>query len=225
MAPGRTGMTWPPALPFATVLSRARTHDQRALSLLYHRFLPVVYRYVLARVGTIHQAEDVTSDTFFAVLEGIGQTRAEDELGFAAWILGIARNQVALHFRRQRARPETALDLPNDAQPYEPTTTAIEGDPLAIITARESWQEVVAALAHLTDEQRTVVLYRCVLGYSATEVGQLMGKQAGTVRALQFRALASLARLLRGTLGDESGTLLHRAASRPEGGKGHAVGR
>jgi RNA polymerase sigma-70 factor, ECF subfamily len=205
-------MTWPPALPFATVLSRARTHDQRALSLLYHRFLPVVYRYVLARVGTIHQAEDVTSDTFFAVLEGIGQTRAEDELGFAAWLLGIARNQVALHFRRQRARPETALDLPN------------EGDPLAIITARESWQEVVAALAHLTDEQRTVVLYRCVLGYSAAEVGQLMGKQAGTVRALQFRALASLARLL-GGLGGGAWDHASGAAPRQEGSKGHAARR
>ncbi|HEV8194692.1 MAG TPA: sigma factor-like helix-turn-helix DNA-binding protein, partial [Ktedonobacterales bacterium] len=71
-----------------------------------------------------------------------------------------------------------------------------EDDPLAIITARESWGTVVAALNRLTEEQRTVVLYRCVLDYSAEEVADLLDKQPGTIRALQFRALASLARHL-----------------------------
>ena len=190
---GRTGMTWPPALPFSTVLSGARALEPRAISLLYHRFLPVVYRFVLSRVGDIHLAEDLTSETFFAVLEGVAGTRAEDELGFAAWVLGIARNRIAMHFRRQRSRPETALDLTDDLPLY---AAPDDGDPLTILTARESWHEVVAALARLTEDQRTVVLYRCVLGYSAEEVGALLGKQAGTVRGLQFRALASLARLL-----------------------------
>jgi hypothetical protein len=41
-----------------------------------------------------------------------------------------------------------------------------------------------------------VVLYRCVLGYSAEEVADLLDKHPGTIRALQFRALASLARHL-----------------------------
>lgn len=216
------GLTWPPALPFATVLARARALDQRSVSLLYHRFLPVVYRFILARVGDVHQAEDLTSETFFAVLEGIARTRAEDELAFAAWILGIARNQVAMHFRRQRTHRETALDLREEAQPF---TAADEGDPLAIITARESWHEVVAALAQLTEEQRTVVLYRCVLGYSAEEVGQLMGKQAGTVRALQFRALASLARLLGAAPSAPHGKEPRRAGIPRERSKGHAAGR
>ncbi|MGZ3603003.1 MAG: RNA polymerase sigma factor, partial [Ktedonobacterales bacterium] len=63
-------------------------------------------------------------------------------------------------------------------------------------TARESWSEVVRALNLLTEEQRSVVLYRCVLGYPTDDVARLMEKQPGTIRALQFRALASLARHL-----------------------------
>ena len=55
---------------------------------------------------------------------------------------------------------------------------------------------MAAALGRLTEEQRSVLLYRCVLGYSAEEVGQLLGKQAGAIRAVQLRALASLASLL-----------------------------
>jgi RNA polymerase sigma-70 factor, ECF subfamily len=190
---GQRSMTWPPAMPFASVLERARALDRTAVGRLYTRFLPVVYRYVLARVGETPTAEDLTSETFFAMIEGIGATRATDELRFAAWLLGIARNQVAMHFRRVRIQPVVS-DL---ARHEEQLALGGEGDPLDIITARESWHEVVAALQRLTEEQRTVVLYRCVLGFSTDEVANMMGKTAGTVRALQFRALHALARLLR----------------------------
>jgi RNA polymerase sigma factor (sigma-70 family) len=190
---GGAGMTWPPAQPFALVLDRARALDSAAVGQLYSRFLPVVYRFVLARVSDVHIAEDLTSDTFFAMVEQIGSTRAQDELSFAAWLLGIARNKVLMHYRRRKTGPTFAPELDDEAHP---TAYAEEDDPLAIITAKESWSEVVVALNQLTEEQRTVVLYRCVLGYSTDEVAQLMEKKPGTIRALQFRALASLARLL-----------------------------
>jgi RNA polymerase sigma-70 factor (ECF subfamily) len=190
----RSGMTWPPALPFAEIIRRARAADDYALTLLYRRFLPVVYRFILARISDTPTAEDITSETFFAVIERIGETRAQDELAFAAWTLGIARNQVATYYRRQRARPTSRLDEPDGE--YDLYTAAGEGDPLNIITARERWAEVVGALNQLTEDQRNVLLYRVILGYSAEDVGALLNKQAGAVRALQFRALASLARIL-----------------------------
>jgi len=187
-------MTWPPSLPFETALARAKSLDERSLSLLYTRFLPVIYRFHLARLGDSHLAEDLTAETFMAMVEQIPRVRAEEELTFAAWLLGIARHKQLMFFRARRSRPAPVYGVPEDVPLY---TSADEDDPLAVLTARESWSEVVAALNELTEEQRNVVLYRCVLGYSAEEVGDLLGKQAGAVRALQFRALASLARHLR----------------------------
>jgi RNA polymerase sigma-70 factor, ECF subfamily len=184
---------WLPELPFASVLARARALDHGALSLLYSRYLPVVRLYVLGRVGDVHLAEDVTSETFLAMVDAIERVRADVEPAFAAWLLGIARNKVADHYRRQAALPTTQ----GMAAPWEePTAQAEAGDPLNVVTARESWAEVVAALQRLTEEQRMVVLYRCVLGYATEDVARLMGRQPGAVRALQFRALASLARFL-----------------------------
>ena len=207
-----TGMTWPPTLPFSLALARARALDQSALGMLYRRFMPVVYRYVLARVSAPPVAEDVTSETFLAVVTGIGAMRAEDELAFAAWLLGIARNKVATHFRRRHAQPDTR-ELP--AEEAHPATVADEGDPLAVITARESWAEVVAALNQLTEEQRAVILYRCLLGYSTEDVARLLERQPNAIRALQFRGLASLARLLK--IGDD--------VAQEQGGTGDAAGR
>src|SRR5262249_53973120 len=150
---------------------RARALDQASIALLYKRCLPVVYRYVLSRVSDIPQAEDITSDTFFAMIESIKTTRAQDELSFIAWMLGIARNKVALHFRRLRGQPEIQHELPEGAEPF---ATAEEDDPLTIIASRESWSEVVQALNRLTKEQQAVVLYRCVLGYSTEDVARLL---------------------------------------------------
>ncbi|HET9109773.1 MAG TPA: sigma-70 family RNA polymerase sigma factor [Ktedonobacterales bacterium] len=186
-------MTWPPALPFDQALKRAQAADQQAMGMIYKRFLPVVYRFTLGRVGDVHAAEDITSETFFVIVERIRETRAHDELTFVAWALGIARNQIAMHFRRLKSRPTSQLSDEND---FAAGRLPDERDPLDVITARESLAEVVTALDKLTEEQRSVILYRCVLGYSAEDVGQLLGKQAGAIRALQFRALASLARLL-----------------------------
>src|SRR5487761_2022620 len=182
------GMTWPPALPFEQALRQAQAADQYAMGLLYKRFLPVVYRYVLARVSDTHTAEDLTSETFFAIVEHIRETRAHDELTFVAWALGIARKQIAMHFRRLHARPLTQLSADDAAELVGRQPE--DRDPLDVITARESWAEVVAALNRITEEQRSVILYRCVLGYSADDVAVLLDKQPGAIRALQFRALA-----------------------------------
>ena len=192
---GANGMIWPTSEPFEEVLQRSREADHQALSLLYRRFLPVVYRYILVRIGDPHYAEDLTSDTFFAMVEGITGTRASDELSFAAWLLGIARNKVAMHFRRLRTRVEVWQDeLASSSADIQ--AVGDEDDPLTIITARESWATVADALARLTEEQRTVVLYRCVLGFSTEDVATLLEKRPKAIRALQSRALASLARHL-----------------------------
>ena len=77
-----------------------------------------------------------------------------------------------------------------------------------MVAIRERWSEIVEALQFLTEEQRTVVVYRCALGYSTTEVAEMLGKPENAVRGLQFRALASLSRHLAAAerrQGDQSG--------------------
>lgn len=58
---------------FAQIIHQARLHDEDALVTLYQRALPMVYRYVLARLGQADLAEDVVSDVFLVMVEAIGQ--------------------------------------------------------------------------------------------------------------------------------------------------------
>jgi RNA polymerase sigma-70 factor, ECF subfamily len=178
---------------FAQVLEQARALDKAALATIYQRYVPLIYRYIAARVRDTHVTEDLTSEVFVNAVTNIAGLRADDELTFAAWLLRIARNVVFGHYRKSRARPPVgSVERIAD----EPAASAEAGDPLDVVTAREDWSEVVVALHQLTEDQRNVLLYRTVLGYTTDEVARLLGKRTGTIRALQFRALASLARLL-----------------------------
>jgi RNA polymerase sigma-70 factor, ECF subfamily len=204
-------------LGFEAILGRAHALDRDALGALYDRYLPGIYRFVLGRVGDPHLAEDLTADTFLAMVESIERARAEDELSFAAWLFGIARNKVAVHMRRRSIRGRVAPEVEMDAE--EPLAAAEADDPLSIVIARERWAKVSAELDQLTEEQRDVLLYRCVLGYETEEVALLLGRQPGAIRALQFRALSTLARRLSASATDPLLMALRGTQDRPAPGR------
>ena len=197
-APSGQGNDWPYDVPFPVTLERARTRANptkadEALTRIYDHFQPIIYRYIIMRIADVPTAEDLTSETFFAMVERIGETRANDLRTFAGWMIGIAHNQVASHFRRQKSRHVTHLDTSVEDRLIEPSASS---DPERVIAGRESWEEFVAAFNELTEDQRTILVYRTIGECSAEDVGRRVNKQAGAVRALQFRALATLNRIL-----------------------------
>jgi RNA polymerase sigma factor (sigma-70 family) len=85
---------------------------------LYDRYVERIYRYHLARTGCPAEAEDLTSETFRAALEGLDRCRPEQA---AAWLVGIARHKQADQLRRsgrvvsleallERAAPPPAVE-------------------------------------------------------------------------------------------------------------------
>jgi RNA polymerase sigma-70 factor (ECF subfamily) len=90
-------------------------------------------------------------------------------------------------FRSRYRHPELQTsDVP-------PTGTT---DPLDAIDQRLRLDEISDALSQLTEDQRNVVLNRLVLGLDLEETSKLMGKNVGSIKALQHRALARLAKIL-----------------------------
>ena len=70
-----------------------------------------VSRYLLVRVGNVDDAQDLTSQTFMAVMEGLPRFRQQTP--FVVWLLGIARHKAADHFpaRRPEQDLQTAVAL------------------------------------------------------------------------------------------------------------------
>ena len=151
-------------------LVRQAQQDLEAFTALYHRYVDRIYRYLLVRVGNVADAQDLTSQTFLAAMEGLPGYRSYHP--FAAWLFGIARHKVADHFRRRR--PEAALDT---------AVAVFDGgrEPDELVGERLQMEQVARKLNTLSAG-----------GLEVNEIGTIMHKQEPAVRMLIHRGLRDL---------------------------------
>ena len=172
-------------------LARAAARDTCAFAALYRRHVPSVYRYLMARVGDVQDAQDLTAETFLAALRHVGRFRGQGTL--IAWLLTIAHHAAADHFRC--TRPDVPLTEVEDVP--DPAGSA---DDAAFRHFDQA--QVLDALRRLRPERAEAVVLRVVLELSVAETGLVMGKSEAAVKMLVHRALADLRRHLT-TLAEE----------------------
>lgn len=184
------------------MIEQARRRDEEALVALYQRALPIIYRYVLARLGRPDLVEDVVADVFLVMVESIGDLRAGHEAGFYAWLIQIAQGKIARALSRQQRNQARLVSLSwtseggDENQEAALMATDIESDPAALQEWHETLEELGLALGSLTTEQQVVVIGRFLAGQSIEDLARALNKKPGSVRALQFRALETLAERL-----------------------------
>lgn len=161
--------------------------DVDAVGRLYDALLGPIYRYVALRVWRREDAEDLTQIVFERIVASLPRYRHNGR-PFEAWAFRIARNAIIDHRRRER-----------DHEPLGPANEPVDVDGLESITLRgEEVRELRAAIADLTPDQQEALALRYAAGLSADEAAQVMGRRAGTVRGLTFRAIGRLRKRLNG---------------------------
>jgi RNA polymerase sigma-70 factor (ECF subfamily) len=175
-----------------SVIAACQRGDAGAVARLYDLYADRIYRYVLARTGDSHAAEDLTADVFLRVVQHVQRFKLDASRpasSVSAWLYRIAGNLVVDHHRARRRRPE--VDIVDDA-----SMVAEGADPGRHVERREALERLSGALEKLTEDQRLVVTAKFGEGMSNAETAAMLGKTEGAVEALQHRALRSLCRLL-----------------------------
>ena len=167
-------------------LTGLRKLDSQSIGAIYDQYFPEVHRYVRYRINDDAIAEDIASDVFVRLLEASQKNRGP-QTSIKGWLIATASNAVNDHLRRLYRRPAEAL---SDSMPDAATNIYVEVD------LRDQNRAVQAAYAQLTSEQQNVLALRFGQGYSLEETALYMKKKVNAVKALQFRALASLQRLI-----------------------------
>lgn len=168
------------------LILQAKQGDKRAVGELYNRHVDAIYRYIWPRVRDDTVAEDLTAQVFLKALEGLPAYEPSGR-PFLAWLYRIAYARIVDHWRKQERRATL---------PLEDTVPAREPRPGELLEAEEDWVTAVDLIAQLTDDQQEVLMLRFIGEMSLAEVAETVGKTLGATKALQHRALASLARLL-----------------------------
>ena len=166
--------------PERALVSAAKS-DPDAFAALYERTMPNVYRYILSRVGNVQDAEDLTTQTYMAALDGLHNYRGQG--AFLTWVIGIARRKVADFFRGHRnVLPlENAPDLRDTAlSPEAATEQSLQMD------------RVAATLTIIAPDRAEAITLKIFGGLSTAEVATLMNRSEDAVHALVSRGMRDL---------------------------------
>jgi RNA polymerase sigma factor (sigma-70 family) len=135
-----------------------------------------VYAYVAYRVGDGPDAEDITSATFERALRY--RTSFDAKRGDpAAWLIGIARREISVHFAASR---HTAGEAPDLASPHD----------LAVETATRL--DLHAAVKALDERDRELVALRYGGDLTAKQIGEMLDLKTNAVEVALHRALGKL---------------------------------
>ncbi len=157
----------------------------QAFAELYRRYETRVYRYLLVRVGSAHDAQDLTSQAFVAAFEGIRSYAGKG--AFAAWLFGIARRKLVDHFRHY----DHALPLDDAASEPHPGQTLDQQT-----HERLQLNQITAALRRIAPERAEALSLRIFGELSSAEIAVLMNKSDAAVRMLVHRAIEDIRKIV-----------------------------
>jgi len=176
------------ALAESVLIQHAKNGDTDAFGELYLRYLDAIYRYIYFRVGDVHDAEDLTEQTFLRVWETLHKYRDYGH-PFGSWLYKIAHN-VVIDFKRRQKKliPLTEIDMQTWSDP--------QPNVLRQVITSESETALANAISQLPEDQQQVIILRFVEGLSHAEVAHILGKSDGACRMIQHRALNALNQIL-----------------------------
>jgi RNA polymerase sigma factor (sigma-70 family) len=170
---------------FVLVLESARHGDGAAFEALWRWLAPSVTAYF--RHHGARDADDLASETFLRVFRDLGRFEG-GERAFRSWVFVIAHHRWIDDRRRSARRPVESFDgvsserIVDDASAERLALDAIDADRL------RAW------IGELVPDQREVLLLRLFGDLTIEQIADATARSIGSVKALQRRGLANLAR-------------------------------
>ena len=168
------------SLDDARLAQHARS-DPQAFAELYRRHIRSIYRYHLAHTGNAGDAEDLTSQTFMAALEGMRSFRGGGP--YITWLIGIASRKRALFFRGKKTQIplDAVLHIPAPSLPTEKAAAR-----------RLQMDQLFAALKTISQDRAEAIILCFFSELSTAEAGLVLRKSEAAVRMLISRGLHDL---------------------------------
>jgi RNA polymerase sigma-70 factor (ECF subfamily) len=168
------------------LVAEAKAGDREAFGRIFDAYAAPIHRFIASRVNSPSDAEDLTQLVFVKALEALPRYEARG-IPFGGWLFRLARNAIIDQIRTRRDHLSLVTAVTRETE---------DAGPEAVAALQDDLDRVARAMRDLTDDQREVIELRFFAGLTVLEAAVAMGRQEGTIRGLQFRAIASLRRSL-----------------------------
>lgn len=189
---------------FAELTQRLAAGDRAAIEPLLERHLPGLRVWVRSQCGpelnALESQSDLCQSVCREVLEKVDRFRYEGEGAFRHWLYTTASRKIR---NKQRYWLAQQRDVGRNKRMLQDSSSGAEADlvdcyasfctPSEDASAKEEIERIERAISELSDEHREIILLAKMCELSHSEIAVRLDRSEGAVRALLFRALASLA--------------------------------
>jgi len=158
-----------------------RASKKGAATRFYHAYAGFVRRYLLVKLPTVNEVEEIMQDTFMAALDSLPLYRGQSSV--KTWLLSIARHEVADFYRKRYVRQAVEKTAPLfDEILSELSTPEFE------MKKKKLKKRFMRAFHSLSPPHQDMISYRYELGMSVAEVAQRMKMSAKATESMLYRA-------------------------------------
>lgn len=165
----------------ADLLAAWGAGDNTAGKALYARYFPIVYRFFANKIGD--DIEDLVQRTFLACTRH--RQRIQEGASFRAFLLVVARNELADHLRSRYRRGQSV-------DPSEVSLADLDASPSQLVGRRQEHRLLLLALRRIPLELQELLELHYFERLTGPELAAALEIPEGTVRSRLRRALASL---------------------------------
>ena len=166
------------------LIKLASNGDAEAFGALYEKYIDQIYNYIYFRTSNGKDAEDICSRVFLRALNHI--ERYEDRgYPFSAWLYRIAHNLVVNWYRDSERSDEISL-----LDQYPPPT--MDGSVEEEIEKMDETEALLRIIRDLPEDRKELLVLKHVEGLTNFEIGEIMDRTEGAVKALYHRTLETL---------------------------------
>jgi len=169
------------------IIEQAKS-DPNALAELYRKYVCRVYHFIVYRVGTIQDAEDLTSLVWEKVVDKLTTFHPNNNYSFSAWIFQIARNCIIDYFRLHGKQHTISLDEISELVETRNT-------PYEQVVEQQTMRQVCSILKKLPEKQATTISLRYYAELRNKDIAIIMHVSEKTVASNLSRALLNFQKL------------------------------
>ena len=168
--------------------------DPQAFGVIFETYYEPIFGYILKRVGNVHAAQDVASETFFKALDRLWQFKWKG-VSISSWLYRIATNEINQHFRKNKKvrysiealLEESGIELRDERDLMEEILEQEKE-----MENAQAWRQARKLIHDLPEKYQEVLSLRFFEDKKIREIAEILGKREGTVKSLLSRGIARL---------------------------------
>lgn len=168
--------------------------EEKSLEVLIERYLKPIYSFAYRYVGSAHDAEDITQDTFVKVWRHLKKFNQEKK--FKTWVFSIAKNTCIDFFKKKKSIPFSRFEKENGENALLETLADPSPLPDELLERKGIGETLSKAIEVLSPKYRSVLFLRYNDHFTFREISEIFKEPIHTIKSRHRRALILLKKII-----------------------------